>query len=337
MPMSPNQPSGSIGLLGVARGLAAFLGGFSLLNLLGELRYPGFDANLWWIDLRLLPTWSASCLLGFTAVLLIAYALRPRMAGPRYVATVGGTLVPLILALKDAAQFWVLLVASQIHAGFPLPFSLLVGLSLAIVLAAQLTCRNTPARWDTTAVGLLTVAVCLFIFPLAQMFCFGRTDYRRPADAIVVFGARAYSDGTASVALADRVRTGCDLYRTGLAPRIIFSGGPGDGRFHETDVCRTVAMREGVPDRAILLDRQGLNTQATVTHTLELLDRMGARRVLVVSHFYHLPRIKMTYQRAGREVYTVPARESYVLRQMPHYMLREIAALWVYYLRPLIP
>jgi len=32
--------------LAAARGLALFIGGFSLLNLLGELRYPGFDATL---------------------------------------------------------------------------------------------------------------------------------------------------------------------------------------------------------------------------------------------------------------------------------------------------
>lgn len=35
------------------------------------------------------------------------------------------------------------------------------------------------------------------------------------------------------------------------------------------------------------------------------------------------------------EVYTVPARESYLLRQLPYNILREVAALWVYYIRAL--
>lgn len=48
-----------------------------------------------------------------------------------------------------------------------------------------------------------------------------------------------------------------------------------------------------------------------------------------------MPRIKLAYQRAGLEVYTVPAKESYLLRQTPYNMAREVAALWVYYLRPL--
>jgi len=68
-----------------------------------------------------------------------------------------------------------------------------------------------------------------------------------------------------------------------------------------------------------------------------MFEQMASGRILVVSHFYHLPRIKMTYQRHHREVYTVPARETYTLTARPKFILREIAALWVYYLRPILP
>jgi len=78
-----------------------------------------------------------------------------------------------------------------------------------------------------------------------------------------------------------------------------------------------------------------LNTQATVRNSKPILRNLNASRILVVSHFYHLPRIKLAYQRAGLDVYTVPAKESYLLRQMPYNMAREVAALWVYYARPL--
>ena len=77
--------------------------------------------------------------------------------------------------------------------------------------------------------------------------------------------------------------------------------------------------------------------KATVNNTTRMFTDCGVPRVLAVSHFYHLPRIKMTYQRQGWEVYTVPAAESYPLTEMPLFMLREVAALWAYYLRPLCP
>jgi uncharacterized SAM-binding protein YcdF (DUF218 family) len=167
------------------------------------------------------------------------------------------------------------------------------------------------------------------------MFCFGKTDYRRPADAIVVLGARAYADGRPSDALADRVRTACKLYRDGFARKLIFSGGPGDGAVHETEAMRRMALQLRVKPEDIVLDRDGLNTRATVRNSEAIFSQLHAQRVLVVSHFYHLPRIKLSYQRDGWDVYTVPAKERYLLRQTPYNMLREVAALWVYYLRGL--
>jgi uncharacterized SAM-binding protein YcdF (DUF218 family) len=103
----------------------------------------------------------------------------------------------------------------------------------------------------------------------------------------------------------------------------------------ETEAMRRMALQLGVKAEDILLDDQGLNTQATVRNSKPVFSALNASRILVVSHFYHLPRIKLAYQRAGLEVYTVPARESYLLRQMPYNMAREVAALWVYYVRPL--
>ena len=60
-----------------ARALALFFGGFSLLNLLGNLRRPGFDATLWWIDLRILPTPLPEIILTLASLCLLNFAFRP--------------------------------------------------------------------------------------------------------------------------------------------------------------------------------------------------------------------------------------------------------------------
>jgi uncharacterized SAM-binding protein YcdF (DUF218 family) len=95
-----------------------------------------------------------------------------------------------------------------------------------------------------------------------------------------------------------------------------------------------MAIGLGVPGDAILLDPGGINTQATVRNTDALFRREGIHSVLAVSHAYHLPRVKMCYQRKGREVYTVPAEQKFILRAMPFMVAREVAATWVYYLAP---
>jgi len=169
------------------------------------------------------------------------------------------------------------------------------------------------------------------MFPLLQTLCFGKTDYRRPSDVAVVFGARAYADGRPSDALADRVRTACELYNRGLVKKLIFSGGPGDGAFPDTEAMRRLALSLRVKDQDIVLDAEGLNTERTVRNSIGICNDLNAKRVLAVSHFYHLPRIKMAYQKYGREVYTVPAKERYFLRQTPYSVAREVVAFWAYY------
>lgn len=324
--------------MGVGRGLALFFGAFSLLNLAGEVRHAGFDANLWWIDLKPLPSLPARVLLTWTALLLIAYAAQPRCRRWRRGATAATTGALLAFAIFNAIDFHLLVARGAIGTGCPVAFSWLVAAALATVLVLLWSqpqpARGRPKATERSAI-VLTVATCLVGFPLAQMCCFGLTDYRRQADVAVVFGARVYADGRASLALADRVRTGCVLYNAGLVGKVIFSGGPGDGTIHETEAMRRLALQLGVAAGDILIDKQGVNTEATARQTCAMFERHGIGHVLAVSHFYHLPRIKLAYQRCGWEVCTVPARQSRLLVRLPHYMAREVAALWVYYLRPL--
>jgi uncharacterized SAM-binding protein YcdF (DUF218 family) len=311
---------------------------FSLLNVLGDLLSPGFDANHWWIDLRPIHSPAADIFLAASAVFLIAYSIRPALSAERRILTYALLGALLLITTWNAVVFYSLVIRRTIRSGFPVAFSIFVSGAIATVLLSleeRKKGRRRKAAPRSTATSVVTVLICLVGFPFAQMFCFGRTDYRRPADAIVVFGARVYANGMVSDALADRVRTGCELYQAGLAKRIIFSGGPGDGDIHETEGMKTMALKLGVPAQAIILDADGLNTRATVGNTCAMFKDLGIRRVLAVSHFYHLPRIKMSYQRQDLEVYTVPAKESYKLTAMPYFMGREAAALWVYYLRPL--
>ena len=317
--------------------MALFFGAFSLLNLLGEVRHGNFDANLWWIDLRPLGSWPTRGLLATTAILLIAYAVYPICRRWRRTLTLGAAALLAVAAIANAVVFCVLALRGRVAAGCPVPFSLVVATAMACVATAALRRRPGAGRRPAAErlATCLTAAVCLAGFPLAQMCCFGLTDYRREADAAVVFGARVYADGRPPLALADRVRTACTLYRDGLVRKVIFSGGPGDGTTHETEGMRRLAVQLGVRDDDIAVDRGGVNTEATVRNTCGIFGPRGATRILVVSHFYHLPRIKLTYARHGQEVYTVPADETRMLARLPWYMMREVAALWVYYLRPL--
>jgi len=316
----------------ITRAFALFVALLTTINLMGDLLWPDFDASIWWISLGVLPEWLGKSLLAASALALLAFAFRWPCAARRAPFTASLALVLGGFAAMNAITFYFLLATDRIAAGFPVPLSSLICIGMLLVARDAWLCHSGWQRGLTWRV----VAGCLVLFgafPLAQMLFFGNTDYRRPADAVVVFGARAYKDGRLSDALEDRVRTACELYRSGLARRLVMSGGPGDGAIHETEAMRRYAIEHGVRPEDIFLDEQGLNTEATVRNTVPLFRQWDAGRVLAVSHFYHLPRIKLSYQRAGFEVCTVPARQKYFLSQMPYNMAREVAAFWTYYVK----
>jgi vancomycin permeability regulator SanA len=320
----------------ISRGIAAFLGGFTLLNLLGDLLAPGFDANIWWIDFS--PVWPvfAQVALLVGGVALCAYAIRPMRTLPGRLLIFAPIGLLTVIALDNAARYYWVLHRHLIATSVPLPFSAIIFAALLLIEWRILLQPKVANKSGSLIVMAGTFCLCLAGFPLAQMYFFGHTDYRRPADVIVVFGARAHADGSPSGVLSDRVTTACQLYRDGLADKLVFSGGPGDGQIDEPHAMRLLAIKLGVPDRAIYLDPAGLNTDATVANTAILFEKLHVHRVLAVSHFYHLPRIKLAYRQAGWDVYTVPAVQHYRLPGAGRFLIaRELAALWAYYLHPL--
>jgi len=316
----------------ISRIIALFVALLTLMNLAGDVLWPGFDASIWWISFGHLPRWCARLLLAVSAIALLMFAFRSPARSRRsvFTACVAGGLA--CVALVNAVGFYALLTSGRITASFPVPLSLLVALGMIWVANSAWTAEPDQRRLPLAR--MVAGSIVLFAaFPLALMLYFGNTDYRRPADVAVVFGARTYADGRMSDALKDRIRAGCELYRAGLVKRLLVSGGPGDGLITEAAAMREYALSHGVADADIIVDDQGLNTDATVRTVTSLVRRGEVHRVLVVSHFYHLPRIKLACERAGIEVCTVPARQAYVLRQIPYSMAREVAAFWTYYLR----
>ena len=319
-----------------ARGVALFFGAFALLNLIGELRIHGFDENIWWLDLRPVPALPSAVLLALAGALLVWWALRPASAGWRRTATLVALGAMSLVAVWNGVTFYRVWAAGEIRPWLPLPFSFV--LAAALLFVAWAVAQPAPSRrsrW-TPAVIVTALLLCGLLFPLAQQGFFGKTTYVRPVQVAVVFGAQVHGDGHPSTSLVDRVRTAAQLYNDGLAQRLLLSGAQGAGEpANETTVMRALAMGFGVPASAIALDPTGFNTDSTVRDTVPMLRAGGYRSLAVVSDFFHLPRVKLAYQRAGYDVVTVPSQARRI-PQTTRLVLREIPAFWVYYLRAVL-
>ena len=315
-----------------ARGFALLFGAFSAVTALAGWRAAGVQPDLWWLDLRWMPVWLAVAIGLGAAIALVAWAFVPDARPWRRAPTAAAAVVLAAIAASNAIGFYDAWSGGRIVPLVVFPASWLYAAAFGFVAWRVLVRKPDSSGLAPTAAFAAALLVLVAVFPLVQMAFFGMTDYRRPADVAVIFGAKALHRQLSTV-LEDRVRTGADLYRQGLVRTLLMSGGTGSNGVDETVAMRRRAMELGVPASAILLDGQGVNTDASVADTTAIMRAHSMKRVLAVSQFFHLPRIKLAYGEAGWDVATVPATESLPVLQTPYLMAREIPGFWVYWAR----
>ncbi len=133
----------------------------------------------------------------------------------------------------------------------------------------------------------------------------------RPADAIVVFGAAEYS-GHPSPVLRARLDHGFDLFRRGVAPVVITTGGSAsDPHFSEGGVGRDYLMHLGIPERNLIAETQGRDTAESAVRVAVIMRANGLHSCVAVSDAYHMFRIRKLLKHEGLEpVYLAPRPDS---------------------------
>ncbi|MBI2781817.1 MAG: YdcF family protein [Chloroflexi bacterium] len=180
-------------------------------------------------------------------------------------------------------------------------------------------------------VGAILVAGYMAVRISAQ----GDRDERRPVDAIVVLGAAQFN-GTPSGVFEARLQHAVDLWKAGLAPFLVVTGGklPAD-RTTEAATARKWAIAHGVPASAILGENQGRNTLESIEAVAAIFRERGLTSAVFVSDQTHMLRVlRMAKDQGivawGSATRTSPTDLETDRRQVA--MLHEMAGLAVYYL-----
>ncbi|BAS29304.1 YdcF family protein [Limnochorda pilosa] len=88
------------------------------------------------------------------------------------------------------------------------------------------------------------------------------------------------------------------LWREGLAPVILVSGGSIAWETVAAEVMRRHLLRLGLPPEAVRVEPQASSTAENAAFTLPMVEDLGARTVVVVTSNYHVRRTRMTFRRA---------------------------------------
>lgn len=137
------------------------------------------------------------------------------------------------------------------------------------------------------------------------------------AQAIVVLGGGVVSSGMDDAIkqpfdlqeAADRVWYGGQLYKAGLAPWVLLSGGNqrnGNLKSSEAAVMKEFLVDLGVPSKAIVLEAKSRNTLENAYYSAQILKRLEIQHILLVTSATHMGRALSYFENNGLTVTPAP-------------------------------
>jgi SanA protein len=177
-----------------------------------------------------------------------------------------------------------------------------------------------------TFAGLVLASMCGLRAWTIQRYA--DKTYETPDDApampvAIVFGAGYWPSGRLSDALADRMETAIDLYRSGKVNKLLLTGDNRFVNYNEPKAMADYALAQGVPREDLVLDYAGRRTYDSCYRAKAIF---GVDQAVLVTQKFHLPRALFTCQRLGLDTAGVVADRHRYVRGL-WYELREVFAL----------
>lgn len=119
------------------------------------------------------------------------------------------------------------------------------------------------------------------------------------ADAIVVLGAAVWPGAKASPVLSDRLLRAVELYKMGIAPKIICTGGVGKHPPSEAQVSKEFLIKQGVTETDILYEDISTSTGEQAVEVRKICERENFKSIALVTSFFHEKRAIRIFELAG--------------------------------------
>jgi uncharacterized SAM-binding protein YcdF (DUF218 family) len=152
-------------------------------------------------------------------------------------------------------------------------------------------------RWMVRAVvaGMALVVILIGWAVLARRLAPTANTSRDHFDAILVLGTPADADGNPTPEQLARVTEAVREYERGIAPRLLFTGGPAHNQFVEADVMASSAAAQGIPPSAIFVETKATDTIHNACYSARIMQSHGWHSAEIISSASHLPRAALIF------------------------------------------
>ncbi len=157
--------------------------------------------------------------------------------------------------------------------------------------------------------GIITLIILLhpFLLTLTGTLLI-KSDQLKRSDVIIVLAGEH----------GERVKFGSQLYKEGYADTMLLSGGeivnfPGSKIITWAGLMKEYAMRLGVPENSILLQKKSRNTYEDALFSYQILENSLPDSVILVTSPYHSKRAASLFKKVFNhvEIYSVPVVNSW--------------------------
>ena len=105
---------------------------------------------------------------------------------------------------------------------------------------------------------------------------------------------------------------GIELYNENISNKIIMSGDHGKRTYDEVNIMKDYAIEKGVPSKDIFMDHAGFSTYDSMYRAKNIFK---AKKVIIVTQEYHLPRALFIAKKLGLDAYGVASEGNNYLGQ----------------------
>lgn len=124
---------------------------------------------------------------------------------------------------------------------------------------------------------------------------------------LIVLGYPADNNGNPSPILKARLDKAIELYRKGVARKIIVTGAAVDNEFVESEVMAVYLVNNGIPQEGIYIETQAKNTYENALMVSNIMYEKGYVHAIVVTSSFHRLRAEKFFSRHIKNVTIVPA------------------------------
>lgn len=117
-----------------------------------------------------------------------------------------------------------------------------------------------------------------------------------PGDCLLIMGAKVLPGNKPDIMMRERVETAAKFITPELKA-VILTGGTVDQKKPEAEVMKDLFLKKGVDENKLVLEREATSTYENFVYSKPFILKAGCEKLDVVSHGFHLARIKLTAQR----------------------------------------